>query len=118
MCIRDRFELDPRQLLLFVQSFGIPVNSMSCLLVYLDAAAEADPATLIQTVQTMADPVYISQLIHIQRMRGAEAGDKFYSLLTDGGTILGAETVDFFFVQSSLMCRMVDLKTVFSFSLV
>ena len=87
------FELDPRQLLLFVQSFGIPVASMSRLLLYLDAAAESNPAGLIQMVQTMADASYISRLIHVQRMRGAEGGDKFYRLLTEGGSIPGQSTL-------------------------
>ncbi|XP_076458972.1 integrator complex subunit 1-like isoform X2 [Babylonia areolata] len=80
-------ELDPRQMLLFVQSFGIPVSSMSHLLLYLDAATESDPVTLMQIVQAMNDPSYISRLIHIQRMRGAQGGDKFYGLVTEGGTM-------------------------------
>ncbi|KAK7506750.1 hypothetical protein BaRGS_00002225 [Batillaria attramentaria] len=74
-------ELDPRQLILFVQSFGIPVSSMSCLLACLDTASEADPGSVVQAV---SDRTYMAQLIHIQKLRGASAGHKFYSLLTDG----------------------------------
>ncbi|EPY89360.1 hypothetical protein CB1_000114028, partial [Camelus ferus] len=39
-------DLEPQQLLLFVQSFGIPVSSMSKLLQYLDQAVAHDPQTL------------------------------------------------------------------------
>ncbi len=38
-------ELDAQQLVLFIQSFGIPVPSMSKLLGALDAAAERDPVS-------------------------------------------------------------------------
>ncbi|XP_025095936.1 integrator complex subunit 1-like isoform X2 [Pomacea canaliculata] len=77
-------ELDPRQLILFVQSFGIPVSSMSCLLKCLDNTAESDPNALHHVV---TDPAYIAKLIHIQHLRGVTTGEKFYSLLTEGGTI-------------------------------
>ncbi|KAK7113352.1 integrator complex subunit 1-like isoform X2 [Littorina saxatilis] len=85
------FELDPRQLLLFVQSFGIPVNSMSYLLAYLDRVSESDPGHLSEMCQTMADPTYISRMINVQRLRGAMAGEKFYSLLTGGASMPNVE---------------------------
>ncbi len=40
-------ELEPQQLVLFIQSFGIPVASMSKLLGVLDAAAARDPVCAI-----------------------------------------------------------------------
>lgn len=43
-------DLEPQQLLLFVQSFGIPVSSMSKLLQYLDQAVAHDPQTLEQNI--------------------------------------------------------------------
>lgn len=43
-------DLEPQQLLLFVQSFGIPVSSMSKLLQYLDQAVSHDSQTLEQNI--------------------------------------------------------------------
>lgn len=43
-------DLEPQQLLLFVQSFGIPVSSMSKLLQYLDQAVSHDPQSLEQNI--------------------------------------------------------------------
>lgn len=43
-------DLEPQQLLLFVQSFGIPVSSMSKLLQYLDQAVSHDPQALEQNI--------------------------------------------------------------------
>lgn len=43
-------DLEPQQLLLFVQSFGIPVSSMSKLLQYLDQAVSHDPDSLEQNI--------------------------------------------------------------------
>lgn len=43
-------DLEPQQLLLFVQSFGIPVSSMSKLLQYLDQAVSHDPESLEQNI--------------------------------------------------------------------
>ena len=43
-------DLEPQQLLLFVQSFGIPVSSMSKLLQYLDQAVSHDTPTLEENI--------------------------------------------------------------------
>lgn len=43
-------DLEPQQLLLFVQSFGIPVSSMSKLLQYLDQAVSHDPQSLEENI--------------------------------------------------------------------
>ncbi|XP_048256851.1 integrator complex subunit 1-like [Haliotis rufescens] len=72
-------ELEPAQLLLFVQSFGIPVASMSKLLTCLDNAVGLDPTGLEQAV---LDKVYMAQLIEIQHKRGAKGGEKFNLMLT------------------------------------
>lgn len=53
-CVRTLFsalqDLEAQQLLLFVQSFGIPVSSMSKLLQYLDQAVSHDPQALEQNI--------------------------------------------------------------------
>ena len=74
-------DLEPAQLLLFVQSFGIPVVSMSRLLHCLDAAVDLDSAAMEGAV---VDKGYMAQLIEVQQMRGATGGTKFYNLLLDG----------------------------------
>ena len=77
-------DLEPSQLLLFVQSFGIPVYSMSKLLQCLDNAVTMDPDALEQSV---IDKAYMAQLIEVQHLRGAGGGEKFYFMLTDGGSL-------------------------------
>jgi hypothetical protein len=49
-------DLEPQQLLLFVQSFGIPVSSMSKLLQYLDQAVAQDPQALEQNIMDKSEP--------------------------------------------------------------
>uniref|UniRef100_A0A8C4NC36 Integrator complex subunit 1 n=1 Tax=Eptatretus burgeri TaxID=7764 RepID=A0A8C4NC36_EPTBU len=71
-------ELEVSQLLLFVQSFGIPVCSMSELLGALDGAATHDPYTLQQHIM---DKNYMAQLVEVQHERGAIGGYAFHSLL-------------------------------------
>ncbi|KAK7806505.1 hypothetical protein U0070_017497 [Myodes glareolus] len=72
-------DLEPQQLLLFVQSFGIPVSSMSKLLQYLDQAVAQDPQTLEQNIM---DKNYMAHLVEVQHERGASGGQTFHSLLT------------------------------------
>jgi len=74
-------DLEPAQLLLFVQSFGIPVTSVSKLLHCLDSAVELDSEAMEGAV---VDKGYMAQLIEVQRMRGASGGSKFYELLLEG----------------------------------
>ena len=74
-------DLEPAQLLLFVQSFGIPVVSMTRLLHCLDNAVELDTEAMEGAV---VDKGYMAQLIEVQRMRGAAGGTKFYELLLEG----------------------------------
>ncbi|XP_055118606.1 integrator complex subunit 1 [Symphalangus syndactylus] len=72
-------DLEPQQLLLFVQSFGIPVSSMSKLLQFLDQAVAHDPQTLEQNIM---DKNYMAHLVEVQHERGACGGQTFHSLLT------------------------------------
>ncbi|XP_058148461.1 integrator complex subunit 1 isoform X1 [Dasypus novemcinctus] len=72
-------DLEPQQLLLFVQSFGIPVSSMSKLLQYLDQAAAHDPPALEQNIM---DKNYMAHLVEVQHERGASGGQTFHALLT------------------------------------
>uniref|UniRef100_A0A3Q2GA51 Integrator complex subunit 1 n=1 Tax=Cyprinodon variegatus TaxID=28743 RepID=A0A3Q2GA51_CYPVA len=72
-------DLEPQQLLLFVQSFGIPVSSMSKLLQYLDQAVSHDPDSLEQNIM---DKHYMAHLVEVQHERGATGGHTFHSLLS------------------------------------
>ncbi|XP_073492849.1 integrator complex subunit 1 isoform X2 [Aquarana catesbeiana] len=72
-------DLEPQQLLLFVQSFGIPVSSMSKLLQYLDQAVSHEPQSLEQNIM---DKNYMAHLVEVQHERGATGGQTFHSLLT------------------------------------
>uniref|UniRef100_A0A3B3ZVG2 Uncharacterized protein n=1 Tax=Periophthalmus magnuspinnatus TaxID=409849 RepID=A0A3B3ZVG2_9GOBI len=71
-------DLEPQQLLLFVQSFGIPVSSMSKLLQYLDQAVSHDPQSLEQNIMDK----YMAHLVEVQHERGATGGHTFHSLLS------------------------------------
>ncbi|XP_041941283.1 integrator complex subunit 1 isoform X1 [Alosa sapidissima] len=72
-------DLEPQQLLLFVQSFGIPVSSMSKLLQYLDQTVSHDPQALEQNIM---DKNYMAHLVEVQHERGATGGHTFHSLLS------------------------------------
>lgn len=52
-------DLDPYQLVLFIQSFGVPVNAMTKLLHLLDAAVEIDPSSVTNHV---LDKTYMAQV--------------------------------------------------------
>ncbi|KAJ8037540.1 Integrator complex subunit 1 [Holothuria leucospilota] len=71
-------DLEPAQLVLFVQSFGIPVQSVSKLLAHLDAAVDQMPSALEQAVASKA---YMARLVEVQQMRGATGGSRFKKLL-------------------------------------
>ncbi|KAI5704862.1 hypothetical protein M8J75_009507 [Diaphorina citri] len=71
-------DLEPAQLLLFIQSFGIPVASMSILLETLDQAVSEDPATVESAVM---DKSYMVQLVEVQHQRGATGGTIFASII-------------------------------------
>ena len=71
-------ELGPQQLVLFIQSFGIPVASMSKLLQKLDRAVQSDFEGVINAVH---DRSYMGQLISVQHQRGARHGEAFAEML-------------------------------------
>lgn len=88
-------DIEPGQLLLFIQSFGIPVESMASLLSCLDKAVTLDPSLLEEAVE---DKQYMAQLIEIQHMRGAKGGELFYKLLRQGD------------LSTNLMSKDVEMK--------
>ncbi|XP_040574316.1 integrator complex subunit 1 [Lepeophtheirus salmonis] len=67
-------DLNPGQLVLFIQSFGIPVKSMTKLLKALDEAVVTDVDAVNESVM---DKTYMGQLVAVQHQRGALGGDKF-----------------------------------------
>ncbi|XP_060071544.1 integrator complex subunit 1-like [Ylistrum balloti] len=83
-------DIEANQLLLFVQSFGIPVASMGRLLHCLDGLA-MDPSILEQAVE---DKAYMAQLIDIQHMRGAQGGNMFRKLLTTQAPVKEVEDAE------------------------
>ncbi|KAG1699624.1 Integrator complex subunit 1 [Nymphon striatum] len=73
-------DLEPNQLVLFVQSFGIPVETVSKLLSALDTVAQIDSKSIKQAV---VDKPYMCQLVDVQQQRGAVSGNKFVSILSE-----------------------------------
>lgn len=71
-------DLEPQQLVLFIQSFGIPVLSMSKLLHTLDIAVQIDPVSVGGAV---LDKIYMAQLVKVQHRRGATGGLVFVEVL-------------------------------------
>ena len=71
-------DLDPQQLVLFIQSFGIPTESMSKLLQTLDTAVAAD---LEAVKESVLDKAYMGQLVAVQHKRGASGGLVFAKAL-------------------------------------
>ena len=71
-------DLDPTQLVLFIQSFGIPTDSMSKLLQTLDTAVAAD---LEAVKESVLDKAYMGQLVAVQHKRGATGGLVFAKAL-------------------------------------
>ena len=64
-------KLEPQQLVLFIQSFGIPVASMTKLLHALDRAVGIDFQGVTDAVM---DKTYMGQLVSVQHERGARGG--------------------------------------------
>lgn len=71
-------ELEASQLILFIQSFGIPVASMSKLLQALDVAVRLDSVGVNEAV---LDKNYMGQLVAVQHRRGATGGHVFANAL-------------------------------------
>ncbi|XP_014218982.1 integrator complex subunit 1 [Copidosoma floridanum] len=64
-------DLEAYQLVLFIQSFGVPVNTMTKLLHLLDAAVQIDPVSVTNNV---LNKTYMAQLVRILHNRGATGG--------------------------------------------
>lgn len=71
-------KLEASQLVLFIQSFGIPVVSISKLLQTLDKATVGDPKLVVDSV---LDKSYMIQLVEVQNRRGAIGGETFVRAL-------------------------------------
>lgn len=71
-------KLEAAQLVLFIQSFGIPVPSMGKLLQTLDRATVIDPKLVVDAV---LDKNYMIQLVEVQNRRGALCGQTFVKAL-------------------------------------
>ncbi|KAL3270064.1 hypothetical protein HHI36_009122 [Cryptolaemus montrouzieri] len=67
-------KLEPQKLILFIQSFGIPTNSISKLLCTLDKTTMLNPKLVMDSV---LDKAYMIQLVEVQNKRGAVGGDTF-----------------------------------------
>lgn len=78
-------DLTPDQIILFLQNFGTPVNSMSKLLALLDRAVIEQ----FEAVKTaIMNKEYLAQLIEIQQARGAKNGHIAVQALELHGKIL------------------------------
>lgn len=71
-------KLEASQLVLFIQSFGIPVISISKLLQTLDKVTVIDPKLVVDSV---LDKNYMIQLVEVQNRRGAVGGEIFVKAL-------------------------------------
>lgn len=71
-------KLEAPQLVLFIQSFGIPVVSISKLLKVLDRVTVTNPNLVIDSV---LDKNYMIQLVDVQNRRGALGGKIFVKAL-------------------------------------
>ncbi|KAF2879696.1 hypothetical protein ILUMI_26472 [Ignelater luminosus] len=85
-------KLEAPQLVLFIQSFGIPVISISKLLQALDKVTVMDPKLVVDSV---LDKNYMIQLVEVQNRRGATGGDTFVRALElQGPNLLDDEEMD------------------------
>ncbi|CAH0389258.1 unnamed protein product [Bemisia tabaci] len=75
-------KLGPTQLVLFIQSFGVPVETMSKLLQKLDQSVMTNQADI---EAAMIDKSYMAKLLDLQSMRGAVGGKIFAQLLEAPG---------------------------------
>ena len=72
--------MEPHQLVLFIQSFGIPVPSMSRLLAALDDAVHSNLAAVKEAVIDQSHKAYMAQLLEVQHSRGAKGERCIYLL--------------------------------------
>lgn len=74
-------DLEPSQLVLFIQSFGIPVASMTKLLCALDLAVNNNAEAVAAAVLDKSHKTYMAQLVEVQHQRGAAGGHAFAATL-------------------------------------
>lgn len=74
-------DLEPSQLVLFIQSFGIPVASMTKLLCALDVAVNHSEEAVAAAVLDKSHKTYMAQLVEVQHQRGAKGGHAFAATL-------------------------------------
>ncbi|MPC37822.1 Integrator complex subunit 1 [Portunus trituberculatus] len=74
-------DLEPSQLVLFIQSFGIPVGSMTKLLCALDMAVNTNDEAVAAAVLDKSHKTYMAQLVEVQHQRGAQGGHAFAATL-------------------------------------
>ncbi|KAK7079233.1 Integrator complex subunit 1 [Halocaridina rubra] len=74
-------DLEPSQLVLFIQSFGIPVASMTKLLCALDVAVNTSEEAVAAAVLDKSHKTYMAQLVEVQHQRGAKGGHAFAATL-------------------------------------
>lgn len=74
-------DLTPEQLILFIQSFGTPKDSMSKLLALLDTSVVRDTEKINDAIMNRA---YLAQFIEIQQLRGAKNGHIAIKFLKSG----------------------------------
>ena len=60
-------DLEPSQLVLFIQSFGIPVGSMTKLLCALDMAVNTNDEAVAAAVLDKSHKTYMAQLVEVRR---------------------------------------------------
>ncbi|XP_076057704.1 integrator complex subunit 1 [Oratosquilla oratoria] len=83
-------DLEPSQLVLFIQSFGIPVASMTKLLCALDIAVNTSEEAVAAAVLDKSHKTYMAQLVEVQHQRGACGGYAFAATLGDRDDLEGA----------------------------
>ena len=71
-------DLESAQLVLFIQTFGLPTSSMEKLLAALDDCCEEDEETVRASIPNER---FMKHLIEVQWMRGVKTGHKFASML-------------------------------------
>ncbi|XP_065065814.1 integrator complex subunit 1-like [Rhopilema esculentum] len=91
--------LIPSQLVLFIQTFGLPVPSASKLLRCLDEAAVEDPVELFKAV---VDRDYLYQLVEVQWARGATGGDQLCEFLGQDGPSSKQEPCDLEMLEETM----------------
>lgn len=91
--------LVPAQLVLFMQTFGLPVASVSHLLKALDEAAVSEPTELSQAI---VDRDYLYQLVEIHWARGATGGKSLSEFLGQDGAQMKQDSYDLDMLEESI----------------